>query len=309
MVYTFRSFWTILLFFTFLAVSAQKKGYEPGYIITLEGDTIYGQVKDRSPEPFQDLYARIRFIPNGKKGRTKYGSGDISGYGTGGKEYTSVRFREESSFFSFRYYSRSGDPWSFLRVIRRDGPITYYHKEYIHDDNFYLDFFPLIHRQGEKEMVRVTQGILGLKRKQLIAYFRDCDALVEALSGKEIKEPLDVYDFYLEVCMKAYKDTSNIETLKGRWAIDFNPNPDADPYVQEFRITSVSGNTFKGYFYGRPLKGTRLNRTQDELFFAFTTSDEFYEYYHTGALSNGELFGMTYCPDKEFVQPWKGVRK
>ena len=300
-----------LIFFLFsvLNLSSQKKGYDRGYIITLDGDTLQGQVKDRSPDPFTDLYSRIRFIPEGKRSRDKYGPWEIMGYGSGGREYESVRFREESAFFAIRYFTDAQAPWTFLRLIRRDDPLTYYHREFIYDDNFVLDYFPLIYREGEEEMVRVTQGILGLKRERLMEYFRDCEVLVDALSRKELKEAMEVYDFYLEACMPDAEDGFYPDTLEGRWEIDLRPDPDADPYLQEFNVTGVSGNTFQGYFYGSPLENARLNRNWDELFFAFTTRDQTFEYYHSGYLREGVLYGVTYCPGREFVQPWTGVLK
>lgn len=309
MLHPLRTLPILLVLFIILPASAQKKGYEPGYIITMDGDTLQGQIKDRSPDPFVDLYSKIRFIPEGKRSRDKYGPWEIRGYGSGGREYESVRFREESSFFTLRYYTDAQAPRTFLRVIRKDGPLTYYHKEFIYDDNFELDFFPLIHREGEEEMVRVTQGILGLKRERLMEYFQDCEALVAALSKKELKEAGEVYDFYLEACMPHSEDGFFADTLEGRWDIDLRPTPDADPYTQEFRVTQISGNTFQGYFYGSPLEGARLNRNWDELFFAFTTRDQNFEYYHSGYMRDGELYGVSYCPGREFVQPWTGVRK
>ncbi|WP_420592710.1 hypothetical protein [Robiginitalea biformata] len=178
----------------------QKRGYLPGYVITLEGDTIRGQVRDRHPGPFTDLYSRIRFIPEGKRRRQKLAPGAILGYRAGMREYVTVPLREESAFFRFRYVLDPGAERVFLRVLRRDGPLTYYHREFIHDDNSYLDYFPLFHLQGKPSMVRVTQGILGLKRKRLMEYFRHCPELVRAIESKELNEPDSVYEFYLERC-------------------------------------------------------------------------------------------------------------
>jgi hypothetical protein len=189
-----------LLVLASLSLSAQKTHFEPGYIITKAGDTLYGQVKDRSPEPFVEIYQRIRFIPEGRKGRKKYGPDDILGYGVGGRHYAAAPLREESAFFKFRYYSTPEDPPVFLRVVAREGPLTYYLMEFVHDDNNYVDDFPLLHLQGRAELVRATQGIFGLKRERLKAYFKDCPQLLSALEGKDLTNPQEVYDFYLERC-------------------------------------------------------------------------------------------------------------
>ena len=189
-----------ILFLLALPMTAQKKGYQEGYIITLEGDTLYGEVKDRSPEPFVELYGRIRFKQEGSRGRRKYGPDQIRGYAIGGRVYESRPLREETSFFRFRY---SLDPQAdpiFLRVVRREGPLTWYEQEFIHDDNHYLDSYPLFCLEGKPEMVRVTQGILGLKRKRLTEYFADCPGLALALAEDRISEVEEVFRYYLGSC-------------------------------------------------------------------------------------------------------------
>ena len=197
-----------LLLFALIPLSAQKRGYVPGYVVTLEGDTLKGQVKDRSAEPFVELYQRIRFRPEEKKGKRKYGPAQIRGYAAGGRVYESLPLWEETAFFRFRYYlDPQADP-TFLQVIRRDGPLTWYHQEFVYDDNDYLDFYPLFHRQGSHEMVRVTQGILGLKKKRLMEYFQDCPSLVNALSGDQLSTVKEVYEFYLDSCVSP--DTSTL---------------------------------------------------------------------------------------------------
>jgi hypothetical protein len=49
-------------------------------------------------------------------------------------------------------------------------------------------------------MVRITQGILGLKRNRLMEYFQDCWDLVEAIREKQLNEIYEVYDFYNNNC-------------------------------------------------------------------------------------------------------------
>lgn len=179
---------------------SQKKGYEPGYIITLAGDTLRGQVRDRDPDPYPVLYPRIYFRADGANSRKKFRARELRGYRAGQREYVSLPVREESAFFTLRYYLDPQAKPIFLQVIRRDGPLVYYHREFVLDDSSYLDFFPLFHRPGTSELVRVTQGIFGLKRKRLMAYFSNCQPLVEALAGGSFREAEEVYDFYLAYC-------------------------------------------------------------------------------------------------------------
>jgi hypothetical protein len=193
----------LILFSCMLSpLSGQSKNYTQGYIITIEGDTIEGWIKDRSGGMFTDLYSRIRFKAENTPFKKKYSPDKILGYGFSDYIYESLPLREESSFFKFRYYVNEGNERVFLRVVLKNEVLTYYHWEYIEEDNNYLDYIPLFYRNGYDEMVRVNQGVLGLKRKHLAAYFHDCPELVHAIENKELKEITDVYYFYLDKCIE-----------------------------------------------------------------------------------------------------------
>jgi len=190
----------ILLAFLFVPTHAQKKGYSQGYIITNEGETIEGQVKDRSSGTFFELYKRVRFKPDRAAFKKKYGPGDILAYGYDSEYFESVPLLEESAFFKFRYYLHEGRDRVFLKVISSDKDLTWFHWEYVDSESNYLDFTPLFYLSGSSEMVRVSQGVLGLKRARLREYFWECPALVRALEKKELKEIHEVYNFYLDHC-------------------------------------------------------------------------------------------------------------
>jgi hypothetical protein len=51
-------------------------------------------------------------------------------------------------------------------------------------------------------MVRVTQGILGLKREALSEYFIDCPGLVQKIQIREIRTPEEVIDLYGNICRR-----------------------------------------------------------------------------------------------------------
>ena len=181
---------------------AQKNDYAPGYIILPEGDTIHGLVRDRSEGTFPELYKRIRFKGEHSPFRKKYGPDRILGYACGDRIYESVPLWEETAFFRFRYYLAEGNEKVFLRVMSKNEALTYYHWEYMDQDNNYLDYTPLFYRPGANEMVRVTQGILGLKRMRLMEYFQDCREMVEAIKEKQLNEIHEVYDFYNNNCVE-----------------------------------------------------------------------------------------------------------
>jgi hypothetical protein len=188
----------ILLVFIILPLHAQKKGYSSGYIITHEGETIEGWVKDRSAGTFMELYAKIRFKPGHGGLSRRYSPEEILAYGADNQHFESLPIYEESAFFKFRYYLNENYKRSFLKLIARDKDLSYYHWEYVDGDSNYLDYIPLFYREGSSEMVRVTQGVLGLKRKRLIEYFQDCPDLGMAIYEKELNEIWEVYDFYIK---------------------------------------------------------------------------------------------------------------
>lgn len=191
----------ILLTCMITSVHAQKKGYSWGFVIDPEGDTLEGWVKDRSSGTFMDLYQQIHFKPENALIKRKYSPDEILAYGFNAQIYESVPLREETSFFKFNYYVNEGNDRAFLKVIARNMDLTYYHWEYVDDESNYLDYIPLFYRRGSNEMVRVSQGILGLKRNKLIRYFHDCPDLVHAIQTKELNEVYEVYDFYLDRCL------------------------------------------------------------------------------------------------------------
>jgi len=191
----------ILLILSITPLQGQRKNYSPGYIISLEGDTLEGWVKDRSAGAFTEIYSRIRFKDEKVLFRKTYKPHMIKGYACDERVYESVPLKEESSFFRFRYVINDSYERVFLRVIAREEPLTYYHWEYMDDDSNYLDHIPLFYLTGTHQMVRVSQGILGLKRKRLIEYFHDCHGLADAINSKRLKEVDEVYEFYLDNCM------------------------------------------------------------------------------------------------------------
>jgi len=195
----------ILFALTIIPAHAQKKGYSRGYIINQEGETVEGWVKDRSTGTFLELYEQIRFKEDGTRGKRKYSPDEILGYGTGTQYFESVPLYEETAFFKFRYYVHKDNARVFLRVISMQADLSYFHWEYVDSESNYLDYTPLFYKEGSDEMVRVTQGILGLKRKRLIEYFWDCPELAQAIDKKELNEIDEVYNFYLENCAKTIR--------------------------------------------------------------------------------------------------------
>jgi len=90
-----------VLFFVMLICSpivAGQKGYESGYIITNNGDTLSGIVKDRKPPPFGKIYKKIYFKAE-KSRRKKFGPHQIRGYRQGNRFYESMWLEVSYDFF------------------------------------------------------------------------------------------------------------------------------------------------------------------------------------------------------------------
>ncbi len=185
-----------------LTLSAQFRGYSQGYVVLHDGDTLEGFVKDRSIGVFSDLYQKVKFKRTRRSFRKKYRADHLLGYGYNGMIFESISLREETAFFKFRYYVDPRARRVFLKLILRNEGLSYYHLEFIQDDNNFIDFVPLFYKPGSPEMVRVTQGVFGLKRERLAEYFRECPRMARALEEKELRSILDVYQFYLDRCSR-----------------------------------------------------------------------------------------------------------
>ena len=172
-----------------------QKHYQSGYIITLKNDTLTGFIKDRKPDPFGKLYKKIRFKSK-KIIRRKYGAHQIAGYKQGNNLFESLWIDVSQNIFRANYTSipNSGEK-CFLRVIVK-GYLSYYHWEYQDSESGYIDEIDLYKRVDEPSFVRVTQGILGLKKKRLAEYFQDCPGLVYKIESGELKDPVEIVNFY-----------------------------------------------------------------------------------------------------------------
>ena len=190
----------LLTVFLFITISLYgQKDFENGYVVNLKNDTLYGKIKDRKHGSFPKIYKKIRFKEEGSHFKKKYSPNQIMGYKAGERVYESIGIERESHLLRTLYLITSTRQKSFLRLVHK-GNLSYYHWEYIDNEFNSLDYIPLFHKEGTTEMVRATQGILGLKKKVLSEYFSDCPELVEKIEKKEIKTPEDIMELYWYLC-------------------------------------------------------------------------------------------------------------
>lgn len=176
--------------------------YEPGHVILINGDTLYGHVQDRND---WGLFRKIRF--KDEKGKTKrYTAKDLKGYTMGIHSFESKWFAVESEFLRTTHYNRKGyGEQTFLKVLQR-GPLMVYAMEFLYDDNSVATQYELFQRQGETLMERATQGLFGLKKKRLASYFWDCPTVVQKIENNSLRDPLEVAQFYNRFCAETQKE-------------------------------------------------------------------------------------------------------
>ncbi len=95
----------------------------------------------------------------------------------------------------------------------------------------------------------------------------------------------------------------------GEWVIDLRPSPDAAPYLKNLVISKKGEEDYEGTFYGSALQDIYVNESWDKLYFAFKSSDNSNDYFQSGYIIGDKIYGITYCPGRNFVMPWTGERK
>ena len=192
-----RNVLTVLLFLMVLNSKAQTS-YRPGYIILKTNDTVYGGIKDRSHFS-GEVFLKIKFK---RKGRwvKRYTADDLLGYYNGEHRFESVWYHEEGNFFNTTFHSSPAYTEKAFLIVYSKGPLSVYGKEFTDADSSYPNSFPLLKREGDAYFVRSTQGILGLKKKQLAAYFSDCPTLANMITERSIKKTYEVAEYYNNHC-------------------------------------------------------------------------------------------------------------
>ncbi len=185
-----------IVFFCIPILSLGQKHFEEGYVVLNNNDTLFGALMDRKPHPFGSLYKKIKF--RGEKKKRKYGPKQILAYNKGQSVFESVWITDSGDFFNQNYTSVQGygEP-VFLKVVEK-GFLTHYHWEFEDADSGYIDYTAYFKKEDNPYLVRVNQGVLGLKRKNLAKFFSDCPPLAQKIANKEFKTPSEIVQFYNE---------------------------------------------------------------------------------------------------------------
>lgn len=190
----------IFLIFTFFPspIFGQSK-YQNGYVVTNQNDTIYGQLRDRSSEPFGKIFKKVRM-----KGfwifERRFGPNDLKSYKIGNDVYQSIWYDNYNELFSIFHVSIPGRGEKVFMRLAVDGEVNLYWDEYRDPDSGYEEAIPFFRKDDSEEMIRVTQGILGFKIKYLSNLFSDCPSLVILMKEGFFKTPEEMAKYYNEKC-------------------------------------------------------------------------------------------------------------
>ena len=187
-----------LLLFVPVTLPAQDD-WRTGYVVTKNGDTLRGMVRDRDSGAFGGMLRKVQWKADehtsGRR-RGKFRFGHIKGYQWGDARFVVLPISTSSSLLYTRRWvdEENGQPEVF-RVVA-EGPLCLYHDEFTDPDNFSIDFVPYFKKRGEADLVRATQGIFGLKVKLLSNFFADRPDLVDGLQNGTLKTTMDVIASY-----------------------------------------------------------------------------------------------------------------
>ena len=186
-------FSTLIFFFGLPFESIAQDDYQEGYVVTNANDTLYGMVRDRKTGAFGKLYKKIKF--KGKRGKSRYAPKEIKSYKIGDITFESMPLISAGHFFDVEYEVSPRGDFQFLKVVEK-GYLSYYQLEYEDSDSGYVDNTAFFKKENGNILVRVNQGIFGLKRKKLAAFFIDCPELAERIRTKQIKDAMEIIHFY-----------------------------------------------------------------------------------------------------------------
>ncbi len=170
-----------------------QKGYEEGFVVLNSKDTLYGSIKDRKEHPFGKLYKKIRF--KGKR-TTKYKPSQILAYKKGGSTFESKWISSSGGFLNQNctIILGVGEP-RFLKVVQK-GFLSYYYLEHEDEDSGYIESVGYFKKEDDPSLIRVSQGVFGLRRKNLTQFLDDCPDLAVEIKNKITKNPREIVTRY-----------------------------------------------------------------------------------------------------------------
>jgi len=185
--------------FVFATIAQADEEFLEGYVVLNSGDTLRGFVKDRNLDSFPSLLTKIKFKDERGR-RKKFKVSKLQAYGRGSQTFERVWLNVTTERLVTRYRSIPGQGGQqFLRVLHK-GALEHYELEWTDQEDNQILSFPLLKKQGSNELVRATQGVLGLKRKRLREYFGDCRPLLRSINSREVTDIEGIIEVYESHC-------------------------------------------------------------------------------------------------------------
>lgn len=185
----------ILLALT-VTVSSAQDGFMRGYVVTTKNDTLYGEVKDRTQEPFGKLYKKVRLKENSALFTKKYAHSALASYKKGNDVFESVWLEETSEFLKPVYISKKGVGERVFMMLMAKGKLSYYHWEWRDPDSGIYMYQEMFKKANSEEMVRAVQGVFGLKKNVVAEYLSDQPDLANRIRSGEKLSPFDIVEIY-----------------------------------------------------------------------------------------------------------------
>ena len=190
-----RIFYIRLLPLLFTAVASAQVKYSPGYIITTDDDTIYGEIRERSS--FRNSQACI-FRESGNEEPKKYLPFDIKAY----------RILDGKYYVSKMIPGKEGDQPLFLEFLVKGEASLYVYRDG-EKDHFFIEREgqPLVPLKDEKKLVQKTDGVYASYTKEYIGVlkymFSDYKNLYPEINNLELRDKDLIRfaeDFHAQAC-------------------------------------------------------------------------------------------------------------
>ncbi len=159
--------------------SFSRNDFMNGYVVLNNGDTLYGEVKDRKEGFSAKLINPIIF--KGEKGRDRFRPDEIIAYNRGGANFHSIPYSSGNDLMGMTRIKVGRR--QFLRVYI-SGYLSLYEDEFVdgdgpnYDGNFYLI------REDEMQYALVSMLFF---RKRLTEYFKDAPQIAEAIDNRDYR--------------------------------------------------------------------------------------------------------------------------
>ncbi|WP_339794626.1 porin family protein [uncultured Imperialibacter sp.] len=168
-----------IIFSVFNSLKAQDFNSQNGYLITLDGDTIHGQVKMK-----QDLYGSVSFKSKNSVQYDNYSPSQLNAYYyEGGYYFESIKDEHQETSFFLRYFDGVLSLYekSNFFYVRKDGGELI---ELVHEEDKSIDFKIIEDKRYVRTLVYLTADCPGVKSKIERAHY-NASELTKAIKEYE----------------------------------------------------------------------------------------------------------------------------